>query len=227
MKTVTQYKEEIKLMVDSIADIRDLAVNEDRDLSLSEASKLDEILDEIEMVETLIKTEERTQSKLYKLSMPGKSITTPSDGPVDEGDQRSRPAAVANKDQFFTLGEQLSAIMQASAPGRRTDPRLMQAENRATGLGEGVASDGGFLIQDNFAQAMVEKVFQTGLLAQLCRQMPISVGTNMKIPGLDETSRVAGSRWGGVRGYWADEATAKTASQPKFRQIELLSLIHI
>jgi HK97 family phage major capsid protein len=111
--------------------------------------------------------------------------------------------------------------MRAASPGQSTDPRLLQAENRATGLGEGVASDGGFLIQDNFAAAMIDKVFQTGLLAQLCRQMPISVGTNMKIPGVDETSRIAGSRWGGVRGYWADEATLKTASQPKFRQIEL------
>ena len=70
MKTVTQYKEEINLMVDSIAEIRDLAVNENRDLSISEANKLDEILDEIEMVERLIQTEERTQTKLHRLSLP-------------------------------------------------------------------------------------------------------------------------------------------------------------
>ena len=30
-----------------------------------------------------------------------------------------------------------------------------------------------------------------------------------------------GSRQGGVRGYWADEATEKTASKPKFREINL------
>jgi len=220
MKTVTQYKEEINLMVDSIAEIRDLAVNENRDLTISEANKLDEVLDEIEMIERLIQTEERTQTKLHRLSLPGKPLTLSEDGDVDPDTGGARPLK-RDKDKFFTLGEQLAAVMRASSPGQSTDPRLLQAENRATGLGEGVASDGGFLIQDNFAQAMVEKVFQTGLLAQLCRQMPISVGTNMKIPGVDETSRVAGSRWGGVRGYWADEATQKTASQPKFRQIEL------
>jgi len=41
------------------------------------------------------------------------------------------------------------------------------------------------------------------------------------MPGLDETSRADGSRQGGVRGYWTAEAASKTASQPKFRNIEL------
>jgi HK97 family phage major capsid protein len=38
---------------------------------------------------------------------------------------------------------------------------------------------------------------------------------------VDETSRVAGSRWGGVQGYWLAEAAALTKSQPKLTQIEL------
>jgi HK97 family phage major capsid protein len=36
-----------------------------------------------------------------------------------------------------------------------------------------------------------------------------------------ETSRVRGSRWGGVRVYWLEEAGDKTASAPKFRKMEL------
>ena len=163
MKTITQYKEEINLMVDSIAEIRDMAVNENRDLSISEANKLDEVLDEIEMIERLIQTEERTQTKLHRLSLPGKPLTLSEDGDVEIKPMKQ------DKDKFFTLGEQLTSVMRAASPGQRVDPRLLQVENRATGLGEGVASDGGFLIQDNFAAAMIEKVFQTGLLAQLCR----------------------------------------------------------
>jgi HK97 family phage major capsid protein len=38
---------------------------------------------------------------------------------------------------------------------------------------------------------------------------------------VDETSRADGSRFGGVQGYWMAEAGTKTASQPKFRQLEL------
>src|SRR5512135_2841056 len=36
-----------------------------------------------------------------------------------------------------------------------------------------------------------------------------------------ESSRANGSRWGGILAYWLSEAGTKTASAPKFRQIEL------
>ena len=116
MKTITQYKEEINLMVESVTEIRDLAVTENRDLSISEANKLDELLDEIEMVERLIQTEERTQTKLHRLSLPGKPMTLAEDGDVDNENHSARPTK-RDKDRFFTLGEQLSAVMRASSPG--------------------------------------------------------------------------------------------------------------
>lgn len=225
MKTVIQYREEIKMLVESIATIRDSAVNENRDLTMTEADKLDEILNMIEDLEKLIATEERTQTKLAKLSLPDKPITVPNDGNASgnvSGNQLPLNDAQTKRDQFASIGEQFAAIIRAETPGGSTDPRLMMAENRAaTGLSESVPSDGGFLLQDNFAQVLLAKAFETGLLATMCRQMPISVGTTLKIPGVDETSRATGSRAGGVRGYWADEATEKTASKPKFRQIEL------
>ena len=37
----------------------------------------------------------------------------------------------------------------------------------------------------------------------------------------DETSRATGSRRGGIRAYWTEEAGEKIASAPKFRQMEL------
>jgi HK97 family phage major capsid protein len=43
----------------------------------------------------------------------------------------------------------------------------------------------------------------------------------MKLAGFDETSRATGSRFGGARGYWTEEAGEKVASTPKFRVIEL------
>ena len=52
--------------------------------------------------------------------------------------------------------------------------------------------------------------------------MPISANANgLVIPTVDETSRVNGSRWGGVQAYWADEADTVTATKPKFRQMDL------
>jgi HK97 family phage major capsid protein len=52
--------------------------------------------------------------------------------------------------------------------------------------------------------------------------IPISANSNgLTLYGVDETSRVAGSRRGGVRGYWASEGDEKTSSKPKFREINL------
>jgi HK97 family phage major capsid protein len=88
-------------------------------------------------------------------------------------------------------------------------------------MGESVPADGGFLVQQDFANDLLTQVFQTGLLAPRCRRMQISSNANsMKINGVDETSRAA-SRSGGIISYWKDEAAQKTASKPKFRQIEL------
>ena len=52
-------------------------------------------------------------------------------------------------------------------------------------------------------------------------KIPISANANgLKIPGVDETSRATGSRWGGVSSAWAAEGTGGTESRPKFRMIE-------
>ena len=50
--------------------------------------------------------------------------------------------------------------------------------------------------------------------------MPVS-GNTLTIPVINETSRAAGSRVGGVRAYWVAEAGAITDSKPALAQIEL------
>jgi HK97 family phage major capsid protein len=46
-------------------------------------------------------------------------------------------------------------------------------------------------------------------------------GKTMKFLALAENSRVTGSRWGGVRGYWVKEGFQYTASKPQFRDVRL------
>lgn len=121
-------------------------------------------------------------------------------------------------DRFASFGEELVAIRNAGLPGGRVDERLYRA---ATGLGETTPSDGGFLVQTDHSSELLQDVFKTGILAPLCRRIPIGGNANgIKINGVDETSR-ASTRSGGILGYWKDEAAEKTASKPKFRQIEL------
>ena len=117
------------------------------------------------------------------------------------------------------------AIKNSSAPNSRVDERLYKVHdlyNAASGLNETTPSEGGFLIQPSLSSEILQNAFSEGQLAKLCRRQPIGANANgLKINGVDETSRVTGSRWGGTRGYWIGESDEITASKPKFRQIEL------
>lgn len=123
---------------------------------------------------------------------------------------------------FITFGEQLQSVARAGVPGGQVDNRLHEINNAATGLNETVPSDGSFLVQKDFNNDLLSSVFAPGTLPAMCRRFPISGNSNgIKINGVDEKSRVNGSRYGGVLGYWLTEAAEITASKPKFRQVEL------
>jgi len=122
---------------------------------------------------------------------------------------------------FNTMGEQLRAIVTAGTPGQSADPRLYETR-AATGLGETVLQDGGFLLQSTFSYSLLDAGMQAAQLAPLCRPFPIGQNSNsLDLPTVDESSRATGSRWGGIRLYWRDEAEEKTASKPKFRNLHL------
>lgn len=129
---------------------------------------------------------------------------------VDEGD---RP--------FKSFGEQLQAVRAAARPGASPDVRLLK--NAATGAGESISSDGGFLVATEFSTDLLKRTYETGLLASKMRRIPMSNpnANGLKINAIDEQSRVNGSRWGGIQAFWADEADAITASKPKFRKVDL------
>lgn len=144
-------------------------------------------------------------------SLPGKAVTV-----QNFGGMRS------DNGPFATVGDFMQAVMRAGLPQGSTDPRLLQVQAAASGLNETVPSDGGFLVQQDFSNMLLAGAIETGKLARLCWQMPISANSNgVKINGVDETSRADGSRFGGIQAYWAAEAEEKTKSKPKFRQIEL------
>lgn len=126
-----------------------------------------------------------------------------------------------NKGPFRSFGDQMLAVVKSSVKGAPIDSRLLAIQN-ASGANEAVPSEGGFLVQQDFAAEILKNVFATSQLASRCRPVKISANSNgIKINGVDESSRANGSRWGGVQAYWANEAATVTASKPKFRQIEL------
>lgn len=120
---------------------------------------------------------------------------------------------------FTSFGEQLMAVRNAAMPGGQTDPRLYAS---ASGLNETTPSDGGFLVQQDFSDLLLRGMNSTAILAPRCNKIPISANSNgTTLPGVDETSRVNGSRWGGVSSSWISEAGEISTSKPKFRKVEL------
>jgi HK97 family phage major capsid protein len=91
---------------------------------------------------------------------------------------------------------------------------------KASGLNEAVPSEGGFLVTPDIADDIYQNMWAVGNV--LSRFSPITVsGNGLTLRAIDETSRADGSRMGGVRGYWMAEAETKTASKPKFRNVDL------
>jgi HK97 family phage major capsid protein len=123
---------------------------------------------------------------------------------------------------FRSLGDQMMSVISTARRGI-VDPRLHQLEMRAaTGMSEAIPADGGFLVQKDFATTIFQQTYATGSLLSRCNRLPLSPTANgIKIPGVDETSRADGYRYGGVRGYWVNEGTAPTTSKPKFFIVEL------
>ncbi len=120
--------------------------------------------------------------------------------------------------KFESFGEQLKAVVIAGQDGGEIDPRL----KAPMGLSEGVPSDGGYLVQTDFATELLRRVYETGQVASRCKKVGISPNANgLKMFGIDETSRLTGSRWGGVQAYWIGEAGTKAPTDPKFQMIEL------
>ncbi len=121
--------------------------------------------------------------------------------------------------QYRSFGEQLQGVFQHfMSKGSDTDRRLVRAP---TGAGEVDPTGGGFLVQVDFAAAIFMLAHDMGEILSRVNKLPISANANgIKIPGVDETSRATGSRWGGVASSWVGEGTAVTASKPKFRIVE-------
>jgi HK97 family phage major capsid protein len=211
MKTIGQYKEDIKNLMRKATDIDAKATVENRDLTEAEISLKNEILDTVEELSKNVESMERQERISASLANPPK--------PKTREDGNKKQTEREDKEKFSSLGQQLAAVVRAGMPGGSVDPRLFRAA--ASGMSETVPADGGFLVQQDFATELLQEAIKTGILAPKCRPQPISGNANgIKINGVDETSRVS-SRYGGIVAYWQNEASEKTKSKPKFRQIEL------
>jgi HK97 family phage major capsid protein len=121
------------------------------------------------------------------------------------------------------MGEQLCSLAKTTKliqHGRASqgDPRILAA----LGSSETVPSDGGFLVEPEYNQDLLQRTYNTGEVAKRCKRMSMN-SARMIINAVDEDSRVDGSRWGGLLSYWLAEAQSYTGTKPKFREVQLVA----
>lgn len=109
------------------------------------------------------------------------------------------------------LGAALGPLVGTWPTGRKATP---------SGIGESYPPSAGVLVGTQEDLSIMERIYDVGKLLQLVQWDTIGSGYNSASRIFeDETSRATGSRRGGIRGYWAAENSAVTASQPKFRKV--------
>jgi len=211
-KTITEMKETIENLMQKVGDMKARCVSENRNPNPEERELVDTILSKVDELEEQIATEERIQNKEERLKEPvGKAHK------VIPGEEKTEQQ---KRDSFLSPGEFFQAVMRAGTPGEPVDPRL--STRAASGLSEGVPSDGGFLVDSELASRIIKPVWTNGEILPRINKITLSGNKNgMKFNGIDETSRANGYRSGGITVYSAAEAAEKTGSKPKFRQISL------
>jgi len=215
-------KERIALHQEAGAAI-EKAEAEERGLTPEERERDDVIAERIGEIDAEITTLTRhaERERGYKEAQ-GRAVRDAVEGartPQGENDDTERQTDAPTPFRHF--GEQLAAVAAAAQQPHATDERLLQIQ-AATGASETVGSEGGFLVQQDFQAGLLRLVHQTGVLKARCDNTGIGANSNgLKINAVDETSRVDGSRQGGILAYWTSEAGTLTKSKPTYRQMEL------
>jgi len=155
---------------------------------------------------------------------------------AQNGGSASRPAG---NNEFPHLGYLLQAVAIAS-----NHPTIVSTFDRdyregalnklrnysaaASGMSVGTPSDGGYLVRKDWTTQFLQKGLDRSMLLGRTTQIKVGAGFDgLEYPYIDETSRVTGSRWGGVQVFWVAEADTVTAKKPKLGKgsIELTELM--
>ena len=198
----------------SMRALHDKVEAEQRDFSSEESREWAELEESVKFHTEAVKR----ISSLAGYDQEGRSSV-----PFEVADETQTVQAAQNRNTgrlWNNFGDFLKAVVDAGTPGKRFDPRLRELRGTPSGASEQVSADGGYLVDTDFANDLMTRVYNNGVLASRARRIPISAGSNgLKINVVNETSRADGSRFGGVRAYWMAEADAYTTSKPAFRQM--------
>lgn len=202
---------------------RDLMAVAVKDRTPEQATRLEAVFKELDALEAKQAGIETDLANARRLQDDERALATRADvgqdraelrpwGPTLHADATPEMRVQARQ---AALGEFAIAV-RAQMTGTGSDPRLFAA---ATGMGTAIPSDGGFAVPQEIAAGIERDMFAGGDILSRVDARTIS-GDSIAYTIIDETSR-ASTRNGGVLGYWVDQGTAATASQPKLARVEM------
>lgn len=211
MKRYQQLLQERADLVKEAQGIFALAEQEGRDLTDAEKTRDDAINARLTALAGEIDREERRREN-------ERMVAAVPDANMQAASRIYGMRDLAAERPFRSLGEQLSAVYQAARHPGNIDPRLLAL----TGAGESGTSGEGFLVQQEFTNETLGRMYNEGQIMSRVRRRPIGPNANgIKVNVLKETSRANGSRWGGIRMYWMSEGGSLTGTKPQYRRFAL------
>ena len=215
MKDIQELKRRKADLIGNARKYDEECTKDSRAMTGEEQGTYQKMVDEICSLGLEITREEKLQKEEMENAPEGDAGFRNAPGvKTDEGKTETRV--------FASLGDQLKAVARAHTPGGQIDPRLTRAVGDISGMSEMVDSEGGFLVEKDHITGLLKGVYDNSQLASRCLKVPIGAGKNgIRFKYIDESSRADGSRSGGVRAYWEDEADAPTATNPKLGRGEL------
>lgn len=224
-----ELRQKAKNLIDQMEALNKKALAENRNFTAEEQTQYDAAKAEVRNLQAqLDRLREQEEFRTWAGSPSGQPVAR-----SDPNDTGGTPHVTVTSDPadrpFRNVGEQLIAVTRATrSNGRDVNPRLLRLndlaiqEARATGMSEAVPADGGYAVEKDAIQGIWQRSYETGLLASKAQRLQVGPNSNgIKMNAIDESSRVNGSRWGGIQGYWMNETGAPTKSKPKLRKVNI------
>lgn len=197
--------------------MKNLAQAEGRHLTEEERQRFGEFMSDVTVYTDELELEKREAVVRERLARPMSDGIRPNIEPALDELQARFPGLPPKDQRFGSFGDALVAARNAADPTKGIDSRL----RAPAGMSEGTPSDGGFLMQMDYAADVKQRMFSTGQILPRLTRLPISANSNsITIPAAADDTESAGV-FGGIVAYWLSEAGTKTTSSPKFREMVL------
>ncbi len=201
MEKVLDLKQRRTGKIEAARALVDKGEGEGRSLTDEETKQYDGLMGEVDALKNSIERQIRLEG--LEAEVEDKNPIKP---PV-EGD----PQNGEGRDGFKTFGDFLW-----HARNKPEDPRLR------SGLSEGVDSEGGFLVPEEFSKKLLMDSLETAVIRPNGPTIVPMGSDTVNIPKIVDTAH-SSHVFGGVVAYWTEETGDKTVKEPTFGQIKLIA----